>query len=111
MTRAIQARGVEEPRVITDEELERVAARVRSIRRQELRAKLVGVAVALGLAVGLFAGTYLVIPAEPREVRALATSGQSGDTKIRVLVAALGFAVGAFVYTRLSPREHPDDVE
>ncbi len=102
---------MEEPREVTDEELERVAARVRSIRRRELRAKLVGVAVAVGLAVGLFAGSYVVIPAPPREVRALATSGRSGETRIRVFVAALGFLVGAFVYTRLAPREHPDDDE
>lgn len=102
---------MEEPRDITDEELEGVAARVRSIRRRELRARLIGVAVAVGLAAGLFGATYLVVPAEVDEPGLVRTSSSSDFRRIRIFIAALGFAGGVFVYSRLTPREHPDDVE
>ncbi len=93
---------MDEPGDVSDEELERVVARVRSIRRRELRAKLVGVGVALVLGGGLFAASFLLMPM---------TQGDRGAMQMRLGLAAVGLVVGVLLYMKLTPREHPDDVE
>jgi hypothetical protein len=89
---------MEEKHEITDEELDRIAAKVRSIRRRETMAKAVGVILALVLTPSLFALTFLVVP-----------GGEAG--RWRAAVAALGVVIGGFAYRVLAPKEDPNDVE
>lgn len=91
-----------EPGDVSDEELERVVARVRSIRRRELRAKLLGVGSALLIGGGLFALSFLVFSMRDSDRTV---------TQIRLGLASVGLVVGTLVYMKLTPREHPDDVE
>ncbi|MEZ4340959.1 MAG: hypothetical protein R3B82_30410 [Sandaracinaceae bacterium] len=91
-----------EPGDVSDEELERVVARVRSIRRRELRAKAVAVGAALVIGGGLFLASFLVFP--PRD-------NDRSVTQIRLGLASVGLVIAVLLYMKLTPREHPDDVE
>lgn len=105
-----------EPDEVTDEELARVVERVRAIRRKERRAKLVGVGLGVALTVALFGGSYLVVPparSHPGDGGAVISRffTRRNDFGARAALASLGLLIGGLVYTNLSPREHPDDVE
>ncbi|MGE0791080.1 MAG: hypothetical protein AB7S26_35740 [Sandaracinaceae bacterium] len=101
---------------ITDEQLDRIAARIRSIRRRESLAKLVGAALALVLGGGLFLGSFLVLPGERTSGSEVAGAYRTyrsnrGLSALRFGLGALGVMAGAFAYRKLSPKEDPNDVE
>ena len=103
--------GSDPPAVdVSDQEPADLVGRVRSLRRREMLAKAVGVALALVLGLGLFGLSYLVLPQTSSGSYSSYRSDR-GRTTLRMGLGALGLFAGALAYRRLSPKEHVDDLE